>query len=182
MAGLANALTAGFPFYAWWIGWDERAWTGTYLAVIAIARLLAITSAQDSKNLLLAAISGALAVLTIGVAGRYGTFYPVAINALLFVVFFGSILFPPSAIERLAIIKQKKVGDALGRYLRGLTMIWCCIFALNGSIAATLAVLQYKTAWFVYNGIIAYVLVFSLLFGEILLRPRIRMSTTHRIA
>ena len=51
-------------------------------------------------------------------------------------------------------------------YTRRVTQIWCGFFALNGSLAALLVLLEQYRWWALYTGIIAYILMGILMGGE----------------
>jgi uncharacterized membrane protein len=97
--------------------------------------------------------------------------YPVFVNALMFLLFFGSWLKPPTVIEIIARVREPQLPEAAVRYTRKLTLVWCAFFVGNGAIAlATLA--MSREWWTLYNGLISYVLLGILFFGELVVRKR----------
>ncbi len=100
--------------------------------------------------------------------------YPVMMNAGMFAVFALSLWQTPTVIERLARLSEPNLPESGIRYTRRVTQIWCGFFILNGSIAAWTALAASWSTWTLYNGLIAYILMGSLLAGEWLLRQRIR--------
>ena len=91
--------------------------------------------------------------------------YPVLISASLLAVFAFSLKFPPSVIERFARIKNSDLPQDAIAYCRKVTLVWCCFFTLNASIALYTISLSAK-AWMLYNGLISYVLIGLLMAGE----------------
>ena len=91
--------------------------------------------------------------------------YPVLISVSLLAVFAFSLKFPPSVIERFARIKNRDLPQHAVAYCRKVTLVWCCFFALNASIALYTISLSVR-AWMLYNGFISYVLIGLLMAGE----------------
>jgi uncharacterized membrane protein len=97
--------------------------------------------------------------------------YPVLMNALMFMLFFGSWLKPPTVIEMFARMREPQLPEEAIRYTRKLTLVWCAFFVVNGGIAlATLA--MSREWWTLYNGLISYLLLGALFFGELIFRRR----------
>ena len=61
------------------------------------------------------------------------------------------------------------------RYTRRLTIVWCVFFVFNGLVAFWTAVAQPDEIWALYNGFIAYLLIGSLIVGEMVFR-KIRLN------
>ncbi len=99
-------------------------------------------------------------------------FYPVCINALMLVLFFVSLLHPPSFIERIARIREPNLPESAIRYTRNVTIIWCGFFVFNGGVALYTALFASLETWTLYNGAISYVLMGLLFSGEYLVRRR----------
>jgi len=97
--------------------------------------------------------------------------YPVLINALLLAVFGLSLIVGSPVVERMARLRYPNLPPQGVRYTRKVTMVWCLFFALNGSIAAALALWGSWAWWTLYNGAISYVLMAVLMLGEWCLRP-----------
>ena len=99
-------------------------------------------------------------------------FYPVCINALMLVLFFVSLLHPPTVIERIARIRNPDLPDAAIRYTRNVTIVWCVFFIFNGSAALYTSLYASLEIWTLYNGAISYILMGILFAGEYLIRRR----------
>ena len=96
--------------------------------------------------------------------------YPVIISFSLLCGFVWSLLYPPSAIERIARISEPQLPAAGIRYTRTITLVWCGFFLCNGLAALYTALYASSATWALYNGLIAYVLIGCLLGGEFLYR------------
>ena len=97
-------------------------------------------------------------------------YYPVVINLTMLALFSYSLYQGPSMIERLARLKEPDLPDEAIGYLKKVTLLWCGLFILNGSMAAYTAAFTSLATWTLYNGLIAYVLMGLLLGGEWLYR------------
>jgi uncharacterized membrane protein len=98
--------------------------------------------------------------------------YPVLMNALMFLLFFGSWLKPPTVIETLARMRDPQLPHRAIAYTRKLTLVWCAFFVVNGSIALMTLALS-REVWTLYNGLISYLLLGALFFGELIFRRRL---------
>lgn len=100
--------------------------------------------------------------------------YPVLVNAIMLSVFAGSLRRPPRIIERFARMADPHFSPAGVAYTRKVTWVWCVFFAVNGTIAASLALYGDWPLWVLYNGVVAYVAAGCLFAGEYLVRRRVR--------
>ena len=101
-------------------------------------------------------------------------FYPVLVNAGFFFMFFYSLFYPPTVIERLARIKEPELAESGVAYTRKVTGVWCVFFVLNGSIAAYVAFFSSLQVWSLYNGLIAYIVMGCVFVGEFIVRQIVR--------
>lgn len=108
--------------------------------------------------------------------------YPALINLTLLCAFGASLWFPPPMIERLATATSGPIEPEGKTYVRCLTMVWCGFFALNGSIAVYTAVATSLATWTLYNGLISYLLIGSLMGIELLYRKRYQARVRRRAA
>jgi uncharacterized membrane protein len=104
-------------------------------------------------------------------------FYPVLVNAVLLTLFGLSLRFGPSAVERLARLREPNLDERGVRYTRRVTQVWCVFFALNGAAALATALWADARTWALYNGGLAYLLMGLLGVGEWLLRRRLLART-----
>lgn len=113
-----------------------------------------------------------LAVVVVITDSRFAAMaYPVVINTGLLAYFWSTLRTGPSAIERLARLEEPDLPPEGVAYTRTLTKVWCGFFLLNGLTAAATAAWADPSLWAWYNGVIAYLLIAVLLFGERALRP-----------
>ena len=97
-------------------------------------------------------------------------YYPVLINFTMAVLFGLTLIYPPSAIERIARIKEPNLDKYGVIYTKKVTMIWC-LFCLLNTIVSLFTVLNNNlTIWILYNGFISYILMGMLFLGEIIFR------------
>ncbi|MCZ7600088.1 MAG: hypothetical protein M5U09_23355 [Gammaproteobacteria bacterium] len=66
--------------------------------------------------------------------------------------------------------RRESIDAAKSLYLRRLTLAWCGIFALNGTIALATTQFDDLTARVLWNGLGAYLLVGAFALGEYLFR------------
>lgn len=101
-------------------------------------------------------------------------FYPVLISLGMLCLFGWSLLYPPSAIERIARLQEPDL-DARGvAYTRKVTQVWCGFFLLNAVAAGVTIWSGSDQLWALYNGLISYLLMGLLFAVEWLVRQRVR--------
>ncbi|BAJ04065.1 COG4648 family protein [Shewanella violacea] len=147
--------------------------TGTIamvLCCILITRLL--IQKQQVKAMILPIIVGIGLTAASFIAKRHDwlLYYPVVINLSMLMLFAYSLKLGPCMIERLARLKEPELPDEAIPYLIKVTKIWCGLFVFNGSVALYTAHYASLEIWTLYNGLIAYLLIGSLLGGEWLYR------------
>jgi uncharacterized membrane protein len=101
-------------------------------------------------------------------------YYPVLVNAALFVVCVASLASPPSVIERIARLGEPDLPPAAVAYTRRVTIVWTVFFALNGAAALYTALYTPLETWALYNGLIAYVLIGALFTVELAIRMTLK--------
>ena len=92
-------------------------------------------------------------------------YYPVLVNAILLVLFAGSLRSEEPLLIRVVRARGTPVAEHATRYLTRLTAIWAGFFLVNGLIAAWTTTASIET-WTIYNGIISYLGVAVLASGE----------------
>ena len=122
---------------------------------------------------------GIVAIITR--SARVLTFYPALVN-LFFLVLFGHTLFAgPSMVYRFATLKDKSIAVSpyrkkIAAYCRNVTLVWCCFFIVNGSIALMSVFGESFGFWALYNGCIAYILMGLLFIGEYIVRKIVQKN------
>ena len=111
---------------------------------------------------------------TLLTGSEYGLlYYPVLMNAVLFILFIYSWFRPPTVIETIARIQEPELPPAGVIYTRKVTLVWSVFFIINGCCAAISTTLS-NEYWALYNGFIAYILMGVLFVGEWLVRRRVK--------
>lgn len=177
-SALLLLLSLLYPLAVWLaLGRFEPRWIALLLFALAALRAL---GTREPVWIAAAAATAVLAVLgTVLNAAMPLKLYPVAVNAAFLMVFAISLLKPPSAIERLARLREPDLPPAAIAYTRRVTQVWCGFFVLNGSLALLTALYADDALWALYNGLIAYLLMGLLLAGEWLIRRHVRAARRH---
>lgn len=100
--------------------------------------------------------------------------YPVIISANLLLLFGFSLRSGMPIVERLARLQEPNLPPEAVIYTRTVTKIWCVFFIINGSIAAYTVALGDTEIWTLYNGLISYILMGTLMAVEYLVRMRVK--------
>ena len=101
------------------------------------------------------------------IAGRTQAllYYPVLVNAILCVTFGWSLRTGDPLLLRIVRARGIAVSEHGLRYLSRLTFVWALFFAMNALVALWTTTQTLKT-WTLYNGLISYVLVGTLMLCE----------------
>jgi uncharacterized membrane protein len=99
-------------------------------------------------------------------------FYPVIVNLAMLTVFGGSLWTAMPLVERLARLREANLPPSGVRYTRIVTRVWCGFFIFNGSVALFTVLRGDMQLWTLWNGMIAYILMGTLMAGEWLVRQR----------
>jgi uncharacterized membrane protein len=170
---IVGLLTLLYPLLVYFgLGHWEPRYLALLLAAVAIARALA-----TRDTMWRVASAGALLLAAVSVWGNHALplkLYPVLVSAVLLTVFGASLLHPPTAIERIARLREPGLNAAGVSYTRTVTQVWCGFFVLNGGISLATAVWASESVWALYNGLIAYGLMGLLFAGEWLVRQRVK--------
>lgn len=119
-------------------------------------------------------VAGAVALVALYDRELSVRLYPALMSAAMLLTFSQTIVRPPSMIERFARLVQPDLDAAGVRYARNVTLIWCAFFLANCAMGIWTALYADWTFWTLYNGVIAYVGIGVLFFGEFLVRPLFR--------
>ncbi len=130
------------------------------------------SGAGHNGVLILAAMGVTVFVLAVWLSAddRLLKSYPVLVNAALFILFAGSLLRPPTVIERGLRLAGRAVPPEAPPYLWWVTLAWCGFFLVNGTIAAWTAVAAPLAWWTLYNGLLSYLLIAALFGAELITR------------
>jgi len=165
--------TLAYPFLVYFsLGRFEPRWLALLLVGLALIRLLAGRSMSSWGMVFVTLPLAGLAWL--GNALMPIKLYPVAVNGLMLALFAWTLFNPPSAVERLARLREPDLPRRAVVYTRQVTQVWCLFFLVNGSVALATAYWGSEAAWALYNGLISYVLMGVLAAVEWLVRRRVR--------
>ncbi len=168
-------LSLAYPVLVYTLlGHFEPRWLAPLLFVLAMLRALGTRTPGAWWIALGAGILAAWSMLAN--AALPLKLYPVLVNVLLLTLFGLSLRFGPPLIERLARLKEPDLPPRAVAYTRRVTQVWCGFFFINGSIALATALWASDEVWALYNGLIAYVLIGSLMAGEWLVRQRVKAA------
>ncbi|MFQ6371997.1 hypothetical protein [Shewanella sp. YIC-542] len=175
MATLARAVTfillLGYPL-AVYLGLNYLPGNvlAPLLALLLLLRLL--TQKRQLRTLALPLLLGLMLALGSFIARQqhWLLYYPVVMNLCMLGLFGSSLLQKTSMVERLARIAEPQLPDSARGYLRRVTLLWCVLFVINGTMAAYTALYASLATWTLYNGLIAYLLMGILAGGEWLYR------------
>lgn len=115
---------------------------------------------------------GGLLLVSLGALFRregWLLFYPVMVNGVWAALFGVSLRQSKPLVERFARLEEPDLSPEDVAYTRGLTVVWCVVLAANGLLALITCFLP-RQVWMIYNGVISYLLLGTLFFGERLLR------------
>ncbi|HUH58918.1 MAG TPA: hypothetical protein VL001_02450 [Candidimonas sp.] len=166
LAGLA------YPFIVYFsLEHVQAAWLALPLALLWLLRAVWAPGQQAGGRALPLIALAFCAAMAIADSAPWLRAYPVLINAMLLLVFSASLRRGVPVIERLARLRHPDLPASGVRYTRRVTQVWAVFFAVNGSVAAALALWAPWSWWTAYNGAISYAAIGLLLAGEWLLRP-----------
>lgn len=102
-------------------------------------------------------------------------YYPVAVNAVMLLLFSHSLWQPQSLIEQFARLQEPDLNAEGVHYTRTVTKVWCVFFIINAALSLLTCFLP-LAYWTLYNGLISYLLAGSLFIIEFLIRKEVRAS------
>lgn len=146
---------------------------------IAIIRLILVTKigtwaiSLTQTKWIAAALVMICSLVIFSNTSDYLKFYPLLVNISMLIVFFASLLNPPTVIERIARIKNPELPPEGIRYTRNVTIVWCFFFFVNGAMALYTSLASDVAFWAVYNGLISYVIMGILFIGEYAIRRKV---------
>lgn len=145
---------------------------GLWLAVLALwlARAREQSARLRVMMFLLALLAAVLALVEQVPGQLLAKMYPVIISSALFLIFSGSLLRPPSIIERMVRRSGRVVSPEASRYMRWVTIVWIIFFVCNATVAIWLALFAGVSEWAFYNGFLSYVIIGAIMGVEFLVR------------
>ena len=173
LAALLVAVSVAYPLVVWLaLGHVSPRWIALLLVALAFARAAVTREAFWLGAAALAAVLAGASFL----GDQWGPLklYPVLVNGVMLGVFGLSLWRGPSAIERLARLREPELPPAAVAYTRRVTQVWCSFFVVNGLVALATALWASPAGWALYNGLLSYLAMGLLMGGEWLVRRRVR--------
>lgn len=170
---LTAGLIVAYPFLVYFgLAHLRPSFFGIALVVIALLRMRSIPSGQRRELLIPLLL---LMIYSVGIALSDSELllrtYPVIMSLTVCYLFAKTLWQPPTMIERFAAMRGMEISpEGLGGYVQRLTLIWCVFLAINASLAAYTAIYCSLKAWAFYNGFLAYILMGTLVVGEMMFR------------
>ncbi len=146
------------------------------LALMLIGARLAVSTSPAARvwRLPLAAAAVLIAALAALDGQLAAKAYPVVLSLGAAAVFGASLLRPPSLIERFARLQEPDLPPEGQAYCRIVTVVWAVWLVVNALVAAGLALWGSDTAWALWTGVVAYMVMGVLFGGEFLVRRVVR--------
>lgn len=177
---VTGAILLAWPFVVWFgLMHNSLQWLLPLMALMLMLRLH--QARKNAGPMRFVMQSAALAGIVLCIASallkthQLLLFYPVVVNMVMLTLFGGSLWTAMPLVERLARLHTPELPPAGVRYTRRVTQVWCFFFIVNGAIALFTALRGDMRLWTVWNGMIAYLLMGSLMAGEWLIRRRFIM-------
>ena len=151
---------------------------GAGIALVFVFRwyLLRKTVDKDSRRQLYPLVISGVGCGLLGTwlnDSSYLKLIPCLINAIFLINFSYTLRYPPSMVERIARISQPDLPDHAIAYTKNVTRVWCCFFAINGSLALYTALYATLEMWTLYNGLLSYMLMGLLFLVEYCVRVQV---------
>jgi uncharacterized membrane protein len=146
------------------------------IALVLIGlRLLAMRGADGRPWLVGMAIAALVLLLLLAWnAGLAVMAYPVVISLTVAGIFGGSLLWPPSIVERFARRREPDLPPVAIAYMRGVTQVWFLFLLSNAAVAAALGLWGSLQLWTLWTGLVSYLLMGALFLGELAWRRFVR--------
>ena len=175
---ITACVLLAWPFLVWFgLAHNGLQWL---LPTLAVVLLLRLRQAQDNagpmrrvmQSVALAGLALCLASALLG-THQLLLYWPVAVNGIMLALFGSSLFSAMPLVERLARLREPDLSPVGVRYTRRVTRVWCGFFIINGAIALFTVLHADIRLWTLWNGMIAYLLMGTLMAGEWLVRQRV---------
>lgn len=176
---VAGLLLLGYPFAVFY-GLNQWGIGGVaaLLGALFLLRVVGGNKTRLRELKVIALMSGGVGIVLTLLAFVFNnsdwfTYYPVIVNALMFVVFAQSLTQKESMIERFARLTTPELPEYAINYTRNVTKIWCLFFICNGLAALATTFMSLQT-WTLYNGLLSYFLAGALFAIEFIVRIAVK--------
>lgn len=179
LGGICSVL---YPLLVLWVLSSYREYLQHICLAVLLVLIVVCLMRWVRERRLVCLLSPAVLVLLFAAvvatdAPDFFKLYPILISGLLLVQFAGSLVQPPSVVERFAAMAQRN-GESLPPdvviYCRKVTRVWVGFFCFNIAVSGLTALSGSWVVWTWYNGCISYILIGLLTAGEWLVRRRVR--------
>jgi uncharacterized membrane protein len=120
-------------------------------------------------------------------------FYPVLANIAYFIIFWTSIIFPPTLVYDITVLLDKRALDSAVQkpitvFCRKATIAWCVFFALDAVLAAWTVFIDPSDTeradkiWAIYNGAITYAIMCTIFLIQFIQGKRLIRKTLKETA
>lgn len=172
-----------WPFLVWFgLAHDSFHWLLPLIALLLVVRFVHGRRTPGPMRFVMQSIALAGIVLCVASAllknYQLLLFYPVVMNLVMLTIFGGSLFSSMPLVERLARLREPNLAPRGVRYTRRVTQIWCLFFIVNASVALFTLLHGDISLWTLWNGMIAYLLMGTLMGAEWLVRQRIMTRET----
>ena len=144
--------------------------------------LMALTRGQRPTRLLWAGVAALLLIAVMILVGldrpgiRYVRLYPVIVDAMIFLLFFGSLFTRQPLVERIARAMEGDLPPHGVVYTRRVTCVWSVALLLNTAVSFYTTWWTSLAVWAFYNGFLSYLLIGILFGAEYLVRSHVRRA------
>ncbi|WP_010298453.1 hypothetical protein [Candidatus Odyssella thessalonicensis] len=176
---LAAALSIGYPLV---IYWGEGKISATTLMSGMLGMLIlraglplltkrgSISFLEKSSVILCSCVTAVMMLLYRWNPELAPFLYPIVMSLAAASLFSYTLAYPPSMIERFARLMTPDLEPKGIEYTRKVTIVWMLFCIINASISLMTVILDYRDLWALYNGCISYLLMGTLMGGELLVR------------
>ncbi|WAR46416.1 COG4648 family protein [Methylomonas rapida] len=176
---LIAAATVSYPFLIWFsLDFVQPRVLALLLAGLFWLRFLLRESQASNQGLMLMIPVSILLLLAIAWSnrGEWLLAYPVLVSLAFFALFFSSLLYPPTMIERLARLEDPDLPPKGVAYTRKVTQVWSVFFLCNAAVSLATILYGDRWLWGFYNGFVSYILMGLLMAAEMAVRRKVRAS------
>lgn len=171
-------LMLAWPFLIWFgVRQNSLSWITVLIALFLIFRLkyTCYNSGPISRVMMITTVIGLTLCATSYLLHSHHLllWYPVVINLAMLAAFGSSLWSKMPLVEQIARLQDPDLPEIAIRYTRKVTQVWCLFFIANGAISTSTCLYGDMDLWTLWNGIIAYLLMGSLMIGEWLIRRRL---------
>lgn len=140
------------------------------ISMIAISIIRAIVFKRKDQLLVSTGVMFMIGLFLIQKPELAHLLYPSMVSLSVAAYFIYTLIFPPSAVEQIARLMQGDLDEKGIKYTRKVTLIWVLFCFLNSAISYLTVLSNNGKIWFLYNGIVSYILMGMLFVGEYLYR------------